>query len=314
LSKMERVDPLVRLDAEEEEKKDRKDAEERDDAASSPHKKLETFIDTMTSAMDAFGKRMDALEDIHKARKDAWDKDEKAKKDAEEAELKAKKDKEEEEEKKDAKKDGEEEEEKTDAKKDWDEDEEGKAKKVAADKSKKDGEEEEEKKERVEAKKDSVDDSELVSRIARLERIRSKPLSDEEIDAIYDVQSRADDIYVALGKRGAPRHQDGETLLGYRRRLARDLKAYSPTWKDKNLHAIADESIFEVAELQIYKDAAGAALSPTSTEPGTLRAIHKHAGGHEIIEYAGEPKAWMDQFAGPVKQFVTQINTGGAQR
>ena len=169
-------------------------------------------------------------------------------------------------------------------------------------------------------RRDSRTDSDVHKRLRRAEEalqdvIKAIPKrrTDDDIHALSDVQARADEVYTALGKRGAPRFLDGEDLMGYRRRIARDLKVHSPEWKEVNLHAITDDSAFEILERRIYADAMSAALAPTTAEPGTLRPITRRSGGHEITEYVGEPRTWMNDFSG-LGQAVTGSITVGNQR
>jgi len=157
----------------------------------------------------------------------------------------------------------------------------------------------------------------LIKRIKTLEKALGdvtlsmpKRRTDKDFHAVSDAQARADEVYVALGKRGAPRPLDGEDLMTYRRRLARDLQPHSGEWKDVNLHAIADDNAFEVLERRIYTDAMAVAMAPVTAEPGTLRPVTRRDGGHEITTYVGEPRSWMDAFAGPVRMHVTSINNG----
>ena len=310
------------------------DKDERDDASGGT--KLKNFITDMTSAMDSFAKRMDAFEKMHKkddddSKKDDDRKDAHSKKDEDEKEEEEKKDS-----KKDARKDAlpevnekEEEEDEPkavaadkkrkddDAKKDDDRKD---ARKDAKSKKDEDGEEEDdpeggpngEKGERKDSRADSV----LLKRIKTLEQALGdvtvslpKRRSDDDYHAVMDAQARADAIYSDLGTRGAPRPLDGEDLMTYRRRLARDLKKYSPDWKEANIHAV-DDSTFEVLERRIYADAAAYANMPVTAEAGTLRAVTKRSGGHEITTWVGEPRTWMDAFAGPVRMHVTSIANG----
>lgn len=304
--------PILRADAEE--------AEERDDADAGTQ--LKKFISDATMAMDSIAKRMDSMEERF------------SKKDSEEKEAKpdAKKDS-----KSDAVADAEacedtedKKEEKEDStviyrgqkapnpnKKSDAEAEVPAKEEMKADKKK---DSMDEKKEREDAKADARADSASDERLKRLEAALGdvvtampKKRSDDDYHAMCDVQARADEVYSALGQRSAPRFLDGEDSLGYRRRLVRDLKKHSPDWKDVNIHAIADESAFTVMERRVYADAMDVARSPVSAEVGTLRAVTRRSGGHEITEYVGEPKTWMDSFAGPVRTYATSI-TNGTQR
>jgi hypothetical protein len=171
-------------------------------------------------------------------------------------------------------------------------------------------------------RKDSRSDSDTRRRLKRAEdalqdviRAIPKRRTDDDINALADAQARADEVYTALGKRGAPRYLDGEDLMGYRRRLARDLKKHSEEWRDVNLHEITSNKAFDILERRIYADAMNVAMTPVTAEPGTLRAITKRSGGHEITEFVGEPRAWMNDFAGLSQAVTGQISvSSGNQR
>lgn len=284
----------------------RNDAEEeRDDADAGTQ--LKKFIADAMTAMDGMSKRMDSMEERF-AKKDEERDDSTVIYRGQKAPNPNRKDEENEKAKKDA-----EEKERMDA--------EEKDRKDAEEKEKAEAEakkDEDEKKARDDAARK---DSESSDRLKRLETalgdvvaVLPKVRTDEDYHAMCDVQARADEAYSALGQRSAPRFLDGEDSLGYRRRLVRDLKKHSPDWKDVNIHAITDDSAFSVMERRVYADAMDVARSPVTAEPGTLRAVTRRSGGHEITEYVGEPSTWMNAFAGPARQFVTSNISNGAQR
>jgi hypothetical protein len=317
--------------------------EERDDADAG------TLLKTMIDRLDSLHKRMDAMEEkeepepvaADKKKKDSEEKEEKEeRKDAKEKEeddstvfyrgnKAPKKDA-----KKDSREDSEEEEEKEDRKdsrrakddsredddsrkkdddsrKDSrrrdDEDEKEEKRDDKARKMKRDDEEEDERDD-DDSRRDRADSSDIRRRIDRVERMLPKQLSDSDRAAFSDVQATADDVYHAFGKR-APGPMSGESLMAYRQRIVKELKQYSPTWKEVNIYAIADDKGFEAIERTVYSDAMAVAHSPATVEPGTLRMITKMSGGHEIHTFEGEARAWMDSMAGPVRMHVTNINT-----
>ena len=108
--------------------------------------------------------------------------------------------------------------------------------------------------------------------IARLERMM-KPKTDDEHAAFADAQSRADAVYQGFGKH-APRPMEGEDLMDYRKRLARDLKMHAPRWKTAKFSRLDDET-FGSIESQIYDDAINAAANPVDLEAGELRMVTK---------------------------------------
>ena len=111
--------------------------------------------------------------------------------------------------------------------------------------------------------------SEIISRLESL----MKPKSDDEHAAFADAQARADTVFSGFGQR-APRPLEGESLIGYRKRLATKLKSYSPVWKNVKFSQLPDEA-FGIAETQVYSDAAVAAANPMDLEAGELRMVTK---------------------------------------
>lgn len=237
-------------------------------------------LDKLLTKMDSVCERMDAYDAEKKERADAEEAEKKAKADADEAEAKAKADAEEE------------------AKRKM-----GDPKDVAAD---------------AHAKADSaltvanaatagVDD--VRTRIDAVANMLPKARSDDEFAAMGDAQAKADGVFSAFGL-SAPRPADGESALGYRRRVATKLKEHSKDWATVDLGVIAaDSQAFNVAESRIYADALEAARSPTTVNPGHLRAIEKRLPtGHMQTEFVGEPRSWMDRFGGSNRAYLTQID------
>ncbi len=307
-----------------------KKEEERDDASAG------TLLKTVIDRLDAMSKRIDAAEEKRedKSRKDSEEEERKdrARKDSKEEDRK---DESEEDERKDARRrvdakhrkdESEEEEEREDkARKDAKEEDEDdstvfyRGNKAPKSESKKDSKEEEERKdskrkdakeEKEEEREDAIADSvsKMAAKLERVERMLPAQLSDEDRAKFSEIQARADSVFHAFGS-SAPQALQGETILAYRQRLANAMKAHSKTFKDVNVYAIGDSVAFKAIEDVIYNDAYSVAMSPSTTTPGTLRPISKKSGGHEFITYVGDPAAWMNDFAGPVRQYVTAINT-----
>lgn len=151
-------------------------------------------------------------------------------------------------------------------------------------------------------RKDSRADSDAVSPAVQraLDAIAAripKQVADADYEAMASAQSRADSVYAALGKK-APRPLDGESLLGYRRRLAGELKTHSKVWKDVNLLVLADDAL-PIAETQIYADAETVARNPIDLGAAEMRSIvRRDDTGRNITEFVGKPGAWMSQFSG----------------
>ncbi len=256
----EELKAKAKADAEatEKEAKEKADAEEKAkaDAAEAGQK-----LDKILSCVDSVVKRMDSFEAKEKERADA---EEKAKADAEEEARKK-----------------------------------GDPEQIAADKKKADAEEEAKAKEKADAeakeKEEAKADSEATKK--RLEELTAlvTPRSDEDRAAFADAQARADDAYRPFNKR-APQSLPGETLLDYRRRLAKGVQEHS-AFKDADLVKIADDSAFTLIESSIYADAVKVANSPASVPAGELREMVSHdTTGRRISTFAGTPGAWMGTF------------------
>jgi hypothetical protein len=185
-------------------------------------------------------------------------------------------------------------------------DAEAKEKEEAEAKAKADAEEEEKRKE--EEAKAKADAEETRQRIADLESRMPKEMSDADYAEMADAQAKADSVYSAFGD-SAPRPLRGENLLGYRKRLASNLKKHSENWKAVDINALPDTAV-EIAEKQIYADAAAAASHPVDLPAGSLRAIEKKDSNGQLIRtFVGDPNAWMGDFKTiPMKQ--VGINKG----
>ena len=144
------------------------------------------------------------------------------------------------------------------------------------DDDKRDDDDDDDKKDDAAAKADSIALRRMIedqaTTIQRLEALM-KPKTDEEHAAFADAQARADAVYQGFGQR-APRPLEGEELLSYRKRLARQLKAHSPNWKNTKFGKLDDET-FSTIETQVYADATTAASNPVDLNPGELRMVTK---------------------------------------
>jgi 8-oxo-dGTP pyrophosphatase MutT (NUDIX family) len=126
-----------------------------------------------------------------------------------------------------------------------------------------------------------------------------KPLTDADFHALAEAQERADAVYGAFGANiRAPRPMDGETLPGYRRRLAAGLQKHSPRWKEIDLYAINDAALVNV-EQDVYNDAMAVARNPADLGEGELRSHRRILeSGHTSVDFYGKPSAWMNEYAG----------------
>lgn len=254
--------------------KARKDAEmaERDDRARKDAEAGEK-LDKLLTCLDSINKRLDSLEAGEEVRRDKGRKDDddaKAKKADEEV--------------------GE---------------EVGEPRRVAADKARKDAEEEE----AMRAAEDRArkDSQELADRLARVERMLPRQITDAEYAEMSAVQAKADKVYQAFGD-AAPRPLQGEDLLAYRRRLANGLKSHSSVWSKVNISGFDTEAL-GVAEAQIYSDAMTAAHNPTDVPDGQLREIRStDETGRRMLTFVGKPSAWLGSFSAN-RRYMTSINT-----
>lgn len=155
------------------------------------------------------------------------------------------------------------------------------------------------------ARMDSVDTlvdvvSKLAARVDSIARIADdRPPEDE--NAFADAQARADAVYQQFGD-AAPRPMRGETLVGYRIRLARGMQKHSEELKGIDLGAIAraDAAGFSMLEKRVYADAAKASRSHADIPIGTLREVTtKERGGAEKTVFYGDPLTWMSAFMAP---------------
>jgi hypothetical protein len=127
------------------------------------------------------------------------------------------------------------------------------------------------------AKADDIGDlkQQLLSQAAIIAKLQSmmKPRSDDEHAAFADAQAKADAVFQGFGKH-APRPLEGEDVMDYRKRLAKDLKIHSPRWSKTKFSRMDDETFGQIEE-QVYADATTAAANPVDLEAGELRMVTK---------------------------------------
>lgn len=138
-----------------------------------------------------------------------------------------------------------------------------------------------------------------------LQRKIPKPLSDEDRHAFAIHQAKADDVFGAFGKR-APYPLTGEDVLAYRKRLIGGLKEHSPRWKDVDIIKV-DEATFVNIEKDVLSDAFAAAMRPSDLKPLELRQIIKTDSntGLRKIEFVG-PNSFISGLKRPAR-YVTHI-------
>jgi hypothetical protein len=261
------------------------ETEEKADAGGVMLDKILKGVDSACSAMDSMSKRMDAFEN----RMDAAD-EKFAKKDSDEEAKRVAADKRKDSDKEDEKKADadDKDEKKSDAEDDKDKDE------------KKDSDKDEKK---SEEKSDSAEMTSLKAEMAGL-KARMTPRSDDDHRLLIGAQAKFDSVYQAFGD-SAPRFLDGETLSGYRRRLASDLKKHSSAWKTVDLAIVADDTTFGIAEDQILKDSMAVAMNPTDIPAGQLREIKsRDATGREWSSFYGRSGDWMGKHSGARRRAI----------
>src|ERR1700679_3799896 len=107
----------------------------------------------------------------------------------------------------------------------------------------------------------------------------------------------------------APRYMEGETVDGYRKRLAGRVQQHAPSMQNVNLR----ESIgtgFDLIERQIYDEARREAVRPTTIPDGEMRELKKYdATGRPFLEFHGSPKSWLGDFSNGAKRRLVSIRT-----
>jgi hypothetical protein len=110
-------------------------------------------------------------------------------------------------------------------------------------------------------------------------------------------------------KQFAPRYMEGETVDGYRKRLAGRVEQHAPSLKDINLRESVGTA-FNLIEKQIYDEARREAVRPSNIPDGEMREVTKYdATGRPFLEFHGHPSNWMDQFSNGAKRKLVGIRT-----
>lgn len=145
-------------------------------------------------------------------------------------------------------------------------------------------------------------DAELADMRKRLDEVnaRTRELTDEERNEISEAQSKADSVAQMFGI-SAARPMQGETALGYRRRVISGFQKHSDAWKSVKLNGLSDDA-FAVAESQILHDAEKAARTPAALpKDGSLREVKKRDASDRMVTYFhGSPKSWMQEANGAI--------------
>ena len=133
------------------------------------------------------------------------------------------------------------------------------------------------------------------------------PYYEPDPKLMYEAAEKADPILKAQNQ-SAPRWLEGETHMGYRRRLAEKLQPYAPNCQNFIL-AEAMGGAFETLERQIYDDARKQAERPTMIPEGELKEVKRQdATGRVSSEFYGKASAWLNEFS-PGKRRLIGIRT-----
>src|SRR5271170_2244468 len=92
-----------------------------------------------------------------------------------------------------------------------------------------------------------ADNDRKITQILALQKMQSR--ADTNLGDFDNVRSKADAALMQHGKR-AGQPLLGEPVIAYRRRMANELKQYSPTWKDTRIEAIRDDAFEAKIELR----------------------------------------------------------------
>jgi hypothetical protein len=126
--------------------------------------------------------------------------------------------------------------------------------------------------------------------------------------ALAKLHEAADDLLKPFNQ-FAPRYMEGETVDGYRKRLAGRVQQHAPTLKDINLRESVGTA-FNLIEKQIYDEARREAVRPTTIPDGEMRELKRYdATGRPFTEFHGSPKAWLGDYSNGAKRRLVGIRT-----
>jgi hypothetical protein len=134
-----------------------------------------------------------------------------------------------------------------------------------------------------------------------------QPITEQDERNLMELQARADEVYRAAGRIGAPAPMNFERPDTYRLRLAEGLQKNSATWKNANLANALAAGALATAESQIYAEARANGRT-AGLKARELKAIPtRSASGHESTEWVGGPEAhFIRAFERPARRAVFQ--------
>lgn len=134
---------------------------------------------------------------------------------------------------------------------------------------------------------DSASVIELKKQIAELQRKMPRQRTADEFDQLANAQIKAEEVYTAFGDSASKcRPMDGETVIGYRKRMLKGLQKHSTKFAKTDLSGLEGEVLGFVEET-IYADSMAVAMSPVTQSGGMPRAVVTREGGRERTEWVG---------------------------
>jgi hypothetical protein len=126
--------------------------------------------------------------------------------------------------------------------------------------------------------------------------------------ALAKLHEAADDLLKPFNM-FAPRYMEGETVDGYRKRLAGRVQQHAPSMQNINLRE-STGTAFDLIERQIYDEPRREAVRPTTIPDGEMRELTKYdATGRPFLEFHGSPKAWLGDYSNGAKRKLVGIRT-----
>lgn len=148
------------------------------------------------------------------------------------------------------------------------------------------------------------------AQIGELVKSQPRQMDDTEARAMSDAQAACDQVAQAFGD-SAPRPLQGETLVGYRKRLVQKFQKHSAQYKAIDLSTVNDPAMLAIVEKQVYADAMDAANAPGEVGTDLREIVRTDTTGRKISTFVGHPSAWTNQFKAPRLQLL-RINKQGA--
>ena len=134
---------------------------------------------------------------------------------------------------------------------------------------------------------DSATVADLKKQVAELQRKIPRQRTADEYDQLAAAQIKAEEVYTAFGDSASKcRPMDGETVKGYRIRMAKGLQKHSAKFAKTDLSGL-DGEVLAFVEETIYADSMTIAMSPVTTTGGMPRAVVTREGGRERTEWVG---------------------------